>query len=144
MIFDKIENADRYPVLKKIRLSNVVNYQKGKFNIDADNFFGIGLEYSTKDETSCLWEAHQKFADIHYILEGEEIVNVAEKQKMKPTMEFDYENDYQLFEGKKEQSLVLREGDFLVLYPNECHQTGVKVIETIFVKKIVFKIKLPL
>ena len=65
--------------------------------------------------------------DIHLVLEGEEIINIAETSTMKPTMDFDLENDYCLFEGKKQHTVRLRKGEFLALYPNECHQTAVKI-----------------
>jgi len=142
MIYDKIENLGRYKLLDKIKTFDVSNYQKGKFDILGDVFFGIGLEYITKNETECLWEAHKKYLDIHLILEGEERINIAETESMKQTMEFDYKNDYQLFEGKKQQSIVIKKGEFLALYPNECHKTAVKIDQKSSVKKIVFKILL--
>ncbi len=142
MIYDKIENIERYDLLSQIKDFDVKNYQKGKFNISGDTFFGIGLEYNTKNETECLWEAHKKYLDIHLILEGEEIINISETSTMKPTMDFDLENDYCLFEGKKQQTICLQKGEFLALYPNECHQTAVKTEEVSSVKKIVFKIEL--
>jgi biofilm protein TabA len=142
MIYDKIENITRYPFLEEIKNFDLKNYQKGKIDINKEVFFGIGLEYDTKNEIECLWEAHQKYLDIHVILEGEEVINISETSTMKQTMEFDYENDYQLFEGTKQHHICLRKGEFLALYPNECHQTAVKLEEASFVKKIVFKIKL--
>lgn len=142
MIYDKIENLNRYKSLKKIEGFDISKYQKGKFDISNDVFFGIGLEYETKNETECLWEAHKKYLDIHYIIEGEEIIDIAQTDTMSPTMAFDYKNDYQLFEGKKQQSIILRKGDFLALYPNECHKTAIKITTPTSVKKIVFKIML--
>lgn len=142
MIYDTIENISRYDLLKQIKTFNLENYKQGKFDINGDAFFGIGLEYTTKEAAECLWEAHRKYLDIHYIIQGEEIINIAETNTMKPTMEFDTENDYQLFEGEKQQSIVLKQGDFLALYPNECHQTAVKINQQTDVKKIVFKIAL--
>jgi len=142
MIYDKFKDISRYGILKQIAEFNLKDYQKGKFDIKDETFFGIGLEYNTKSESECLWEAHQKYLDIHVILEGEEVINISETSTMKQTMEFDYENDYQLFEGKKQHHIYLREGEFLALYPNECHQTAVRLKEASFVKKIVFKIKL--
>jgi YhcH/YjgK/YiaL family protein len=41
-----------------------------------------------------------------------------------------------------EQVVALKKGDILALYPNELHKTGVKVTETVSVKKVVFKIEL--
>jgi len=151
MILDTINNLSNYRLNTKIPLtvlqdyinSNKLNlFKKGKFEIKKDVFFGIGLLYETKEEKDCLWEAHKKHLDIHVIIEGQELVNVADISAMKQTMDFDYVNDYQLFEGDKQQTVMLKKDDVLILYPNECHQTSVKVQETTLVKKVVFKIKL--
>ena len=142
MIYDKIENIGRYAFLESIKNFDLKNYQEGKFDINGDVFFGIGLAYNTKSESECLWEAHQKYLDIHILLEGEELINITETSSMKKTMEYDSENDYQLFKGEKQQTIHLKKGDFLVLYPNECHQTAVQTKQVSAIKKIVFKIKL--
>ncbi len=64
MIYDKFKNISRYGILKQIDEFNLKDYQKGKFDIKDETFFGIGLEYNTKSDSECLWEAHQKYLDI--------------------------------------------------------------------------------
>ena len=61
---------------------------------------------------------------------------------MTNTTAYDSTNDYQLFEGIKQQDIVLKKDYVLVLFPNECHQTGVQYKEVSLVKKIVFKLAL--
>ena len=142
MIYDTLKNIGRYNFLKKIEKFDFSNYQKGKFDIDDEGFFGIGLEYDTKNESDCLWEAHQKHLDIHFVIEGEEIIHITDISNTEETKEYDTENDYALFTAEKEQKIILKQGEFLVLYPNEVHQTAVKLTNTSSVKKIVFKIKI--
>lgn len=142
MIYDKLKNIGKYKFLNSLQEFDFKNYQKGKFDIDGDVFFGIGLEYDTKNEDECLWEAHQKYLDIHVIIEGQEIVNISDISNMDVSQKYNSEGDYSLFTGKKEQTIVLKERDFLILYPNEVHQTAVKLKNKTAVKKIVFKIKL--
>lgn len=142
MIYDKLDNIDRFDLLNQVNEFDVSNYQKGKFEISGNDFFGIGLEYETRNETDCLWEAHRSYLDVHCILEGEEFVHVTDITNTTVTKEYDPEGDYTLFSGKKEHAIHLKKGMFLVLYPNEVHQTAV-VAETVSsVKKIVFKLKI--
>ena len=126
-------------LLKKFKDSM---YQKGKFTMNEEAVFGIGLEYYTKEASEGLWEAHKKYLDVHLILEGEEEIHISDIVHCSATMAFDYENDYQLFDASMEQEVTLKKGDFLALYPNEVHKTGVKVTETVGVKKVVFKIEI--
>lgn len=124
MIYDKLENINKYG----FNLSFVNNYiankkfQKGKIEINDSDQFAIGLEYETKDSKLGLWEGHRKYVDIHVILEGEEIVEISDISKMKSTKT--YEEDYELFEGKFEQKILLTPGYFLLLFPHEIHKTG--------------------
>lgn len=143
MIFDKIDNIDRYlPLLNDFKkYYKETAFNKGRIEIDSDYIFAIGLEYETKSEEICLWEAHRKYLDIHLILEGEEIVNICDISTMKS--EKDYEEDYELFSGEKTQSLILKSGDFLLLYPNEVHKTSIITpIGASKIKKLVFKQKI--
>lgn len=142
MILDKIENLQRYDQHLQFINETLQSkaYVKGKFDISEPLKFGIGIEYTTKESNDGLWEAHRKYLDIHVILEGVEVVEIADISNMTSTK--DYEDDYELFSGKKDYSVTLIPGDFLVLFPNEVHKTGVKVNDATAVKKIVFKLLL--
>ncbi len=140
MIYDKIENIKRYPFLNKIKDFDFKMAKDGKFEIEGETFFGIGLKYATKNEMDCLWESHKKYLDVHVILEGEEIVNISDNSQMNVTKEYDETGDYMLHSGIKQQSIHLKKGCFLVLYPNEVHQTAVYFDKINSISKVVFKI----
>lgn len=142
MILDKIENLQRYDQRLQFIKETLQNkgYVKGKFDISEPLKFGIGIEYTTKNSEEGLWEAHRRYLDIHVILEGEELVEIADISNMISTK--DYEDDYELFTGEKDFSVNVVPGDFLVLFPNEVHKTGVKIKDATAVKKIVFKLLL--
>jgi len=148
MIFDKIENIERYSLpqrsfakmVKFINAYEETSFQEGKFEIDGSELFGIGLTYNTKNEENCLWEAHRKYIDIHYILEGEEIVHVNDISNMEVSKLYNEGHDYELFNGEKKEELKLKKGSFLILYPNEVHKTSIKNEKSFIVKKNVFKL----
>jgi len=150
MIFDKIENINRYQLpqegfeeLKIFLASFDLNaFKKGKFDINGEQLFGIGLEYNTKLAEECLWEAHQKYIDIHMILEGEEKIYINDISNTKLTKTYDKKDDYALFEGEKKDSILLKSGEFLILYPNEVHKTSIiSKHHPEKVNKIVFKLR---
>ncbi|MFU1858156.1 YhcH/YjgK/YiaL family protein [Sphingobacterium sp. NGMCC 1.201703] len=141
MIFDKLDNIQRYGFDFQFILDDLNNneFQKGRFEIEEDNKFGIGLSYSTVDENAGLWEAHRKYLDIHVILQGEEIIHLNDISEMESTQ--DYEEDYELFKGKGKHSIHLKEGYFLLLFPNEVHKTSIQVGSSNEVKKKVYKLR---
>ena len=120
MIFDKVENIKRYSNVHP-KFLDVIEYLeggnsfvKGKFDIDGETFFGIGLEYDTKENKDCLWEGHRRYLDIHILLEGEEKIEIADEKDSKVTQQYDKENDYTLFESKGFE-VAMKQGDFLLL-----------------------------
>jgi len=140
MIFDKLENISKYNLNLEFVLQDLKtqDFAKGKFNICEPQFFGIGLEYTTQPANKALWEAHRKYLDIHVILEGEELIQIADIKSMDEDSA--YEDDFQLFKGNPGQTIHMREGYFLVLFPNEVHKTSIQTTKISFVRKKVFKV----
>jgi len=141
MIKDKLENIERYSInmefenfKKTIRLYD--DHPKDlKLPLKA-----IPLEYQTKDFDLTKFENHRKNIDIHFVVEGSELIGINRVDNLKPTMKYDEDNDYQLFEGEVKETIILNSGDFLLLFPGEVHVTGGGVIGSTTVKKIVYKI----
>lgn len=139
MIFDKIENINNYGFDFQFILDDLENdsFIKGKYNIKEPKCFGIGIEYQTQEADKALWEAHRKYLDIHIILEGDEFVSIADIENARSAKS--YGDDYEIFMALPEQKIHLKEGYFLVLFPNEVHRTSELVGKARIVKKKVYK-----
>lgn len=141
MIKDKLDNINRYKIneafeLFKKELKKLEDYLK----IDTP-FKAIPISYKTGDFDLSKFENHQKFIDIHYIVKGKEIIGLTPVEDLEPNMEYNPNNDYQLFNGEVNESILLEEGDFLLLFPGEAHVTGgANENEFKDVDKIVFKV----
>ncbi|GAB3340936.1 YhcH/YjgK/YiaL family protein [Marivirga atlantica] len=139
MIFDNFNFIHKYlndsEVIDKFISEN--KFASGKININS-HIHAIGLAYETKDQEDLLWEAHRKYIDLHYIIEGEELIHVANINKMEASN--DYQDDYQLFKGEPDQQILLKAGDFILLYPHEVHKTSITFEEQCAVRKYVFKL----
>lgn len=145
MIKDKLDNINRYSLNQdfenfKSFLNEVVEMDFTKIE---KPFKAIPLVYNTGKWDLSKFENHKKFIDIHYIIKGEEQIGLTPVLDLKPNMDYDHENDYQLFDGVVNETITLKEGDFLLLFPGEAHVTGgVTKEQPIELKKIVFKVPL--
>lgn len=97
--------------------------------------------YETLPEEECFFEAHEKFLDIHMMLEGEERVEIASPKSLS-CFEEKPENDFWAYRGDGHHKLVLAPGDFLVVWPDDAHKIKMMVDTPKTVTKAVFKIKI--
>ena len=142
MIKDKIENISRYKINSAFEdFKKFVN--SGDFDINEiqSPLRVIPLTYDSKEFDLTTFENHQANIDIHYIIEGEEKIGITDLSKVTPNMEYNIENDYQQFDGKIDQTIILEKGDFLILFENETHVTAGIVNDVKTIKKLVFKVR---
>ena len=82
------------------------------------------VEYTTTTPEERFWEAHKNYLDIHVMLKGTEQIDLNFIQNME-LKEFVEKDDFLPMDGKKKNaSVILREGDFLICYPSDGHRTA--------------------
>lgn len=147
MIIDFLTNSNLYDAIHP-RITRALEYLAktdfhsmplGKYEVEGIDIFAIVNEYETKDAADCVWEAHRKYIDIHYILRGSELIGTTLLTNQSPTKEYDEENDYWLFEAG-ESKQVLLPGTFAVFYPHDIHSTSHHPNSKSFVQKVVMKV----
>ncbi len=94
--------------------------------------------FTTKEEN--VYEAHRKYADIHYILSGEEKILTAPVDTMSVTEEYDSERDIMLGECSNGEEHIIRSGQYCVTMPEEAHSPARSVASPAPVRKAVFKV----
>jgi YhcH/YjgK/YiaL family protein len=147
MIIDLLTNSNLYNAIHP-RITLALEYlaktdfnsmSLGKYEVDGTDVFAIVNEYETKDAADCLWEAHRKYIDIHYILRGSELIGTTLLTNQLPTKDYDTENDYWLF-GAGESKQVLLPGMFAIFYPQDIHSTSHHPLQKSSVRKVVMKV----
>ena len=145
MIFDRIENVNNYKglgrvytALKFMAKTDFTNIPIGKYELD-DNIYYMVQQYDTNPDKTVA-EAHKKYIDIQYIVKGEEIIVVAPIQAEKKLVDAKEEKDVWHYECET-QPVVLKDSDFMVLYPSDLHLPGKAVNEPSEVLKVVIKVK---
>ncbi len=96
-------------------------------------------ENVTRPVTDDISEAHRKFLDIQYIVEGEETVGWAPLNTLTPAGEFSGEKDVGFYEGSVE-FVRITAGNCYVVFPEDAHMPGVTLTEPAPLKKMVLKL----
>ena len=147
MITDLLKNADVYAPIDN-RLAIGLNYlqttdfssvEPGKYPIEGDEVFALVSEYNSKKPEDAKWEAHQKYADIQYLVSGEEKMGYAPVADFKPTQPYNPDNDIVFLKGTGDH-ITVRPGRFVIFFPQDAHQPGVALNGSIPVKKVVVKV----
>ena len=86
-------------------------------------------------------EAHEKFLDIQYVLEGSEVCGWAPTDSVEPTQPFDTEKDCGLYLGKS-TPITMEAGMCYILYPEDAHAPCCHLETPTEYRKIVVKLAL--
>jgi YhcH/YjgK/YiaL family protein len=96
-------------------------------------------QYNTKPRKAGIWEAHRRYIDLQYVIQGAEKIGYANLTRLAQG-EYDANKDFLPLFGEGE-FLTLMSGDFIILMPEDAHMPGIAINALFQVKKIVIKIK---
>src|SRR5690606_22486733 len=113
------------------------------YEIKEGKVYAIVQDYYTKPETEGKFEAHKKFVDIQFILEGEEQVFVGKLDEFEESIPYDEEKDICFLIPKinaKIESVKLNLGEYVILTPKDVHMPSIAITESKHVRKVVLKV----
>ena len=148
MIVDNIKNAHKYiganPALRaafEILSGMMEEMQAGRHDIDARNYVNV-FSYESELREGAVFEDHRVYADIHFIISGEESIDVIDVDQTALTEDRYQSEDVALCQAESGYStLNLHRGDFAVIFPGEAHRPGIATNNPEEVKKAVAKIR---
>jgi len=147
MILDNIKNYKKYEALNRnfekafqfLKREDLGALAVGKYEIDGENIFALVQEYETKDLGDAKYEAHKKYIDIQYLIKGIESMGYVSIDKLEVSNPYSEENDFMLLTGNP-RLILLNEGEFFILFPEDAHMPGIFAEEKSRVKKVVVKV----
>jgi YhcH/YjgK/YiaL family protein len=151
MIVDRIENAKLYYTLhKKFKMAfeflnniKIDDFLEEKFEIEGDDVFAIMNDYTTKNCEDAKLEAHVKYIDIQYMIEGSELIGYTPlEENHLPSKKYNSKTDIAFYDNTPLFYARITAGMFSILYPEDLHMPGIKINTPSTVKKIVVKIKI--
>jgi YhcH/YjgK/YiaL family protein len=148
MIIDRLEKASLYQGVHK-RLAAAFDYlqktdlekvEPGAHEIDGRKVYVMVQQYETKPMERGRWEAHRKYIDVQYVHRGGERFGYANVLDLKPG-NYEEAKDFLSLEGEgKGDFFLVRQGTFVILFPQDGHMPGMAVSTPQPVKKFVVKI----
>lgn len=106
-----------------------------------DEFYYNVIEYETTSEKNKLFESHRKYVDIQLLLDGVEMMQVADMIRLEEKDKYDAEKDVVLYSASDiSTSTILRPGSVMILYPHDAHRSIALLGSSCIVKKIVGKV----
>ena len=97
--------------------------------------------YDTIPDEESFFEAHEKFLDIHIMLEGRERVEISSPRDL-TVFRSEPQNDFWGYHGEGRVKLTIVPGEFLCVWPDDAHKIKMMVTKPETVTKAVFKIKI--
>ena len=133
MIFTSLENvaANNLPAerlaaaLEFLSQDGLEGLAPGRHEVMGDEVFANVQELTTVPTGEKNYEAHRRYADIHYVISGTELIGVAPVTECAGVAEFSEADDFGLYTpGDREAWVVLRPGELLVTPPCDAHKPG--------------------
>ena len=147
MILDNMDNYKKYISLNKnfdkafefLKREDLETLPVGKYEIHGKDIFALVQEYETKALETASYEAHKKYIDIQYLIEGTENMGYAQTNKLEVSVPYNEETDFIELVGEPRLTLFGK-GEFFILFPEDAHMPGVLNKESKKVRKVVVKI----
>lgn len=151
MILDTIDNARLYlglhagfakafEILADKALSKK---QDGKYAVDGDNIYYTLQHYTTKPLSEGKLEAHQKYIDIQFLLEGQELLGYAPLKGLTIVEEYNQQKDIAFYDTPKDiTKIILEPGLFCILFTDDAHLPCRQLSGPTEVRKVVIKVKI--
>ncbi len=109
-------------------------YKEGG-RIDSRNFFNLCV-FEGKTVLNEKFEAHKKYIDLQYVLEGIESFEYALPKSLVESDPYDEKGDIYFLKGQG-APVDVPKGSFVLFFPDDAHRGGLGSLE---IKKLVFKI----
>ena len=149
MIRDSVKHSDLYANLSDnisqalgyLKTVDAANFEAETVEISGKDVFAMHQLYTTVSDEGRLYESHRSYIDVQFVLEGTEIIRVADMRGLSATMEYDSEKDVILYDLADGTDVKLESGDFVILYPHDAHVPTLQSGSPADVKKIVLKVR---
>jgi YhcH/YjgK/YiaL family protein len=113
--------------LDYLRSTDLTAVPTGRHDIDGDRLFALVQEYTTKAPSECVWEAHRRYIDVQFVVNGSERMGYVPRTEANERDQYDPARDVAFFDTGHE-FVTIRAGMFAIFGPEDvhspCHHAG--------------------
>ena len=121
--------------------TDLINLEDGSYEIQGREIYVNIQSLKTKPVEDKKWEVHRKYIDIQHVIKGEEKMGYGILEDFKEVeIPYDSEKDVEFLNGKQFNFVDVKEGDFVIFYPNDVHAPMLACNEPLEIKKVIVKI----
>ncbi|HEY8805283.1 MAG TPA: YhcH/YjgK/YiaL family protein [Clostridium sp.] len=139
---EKIYSGSMMKAINYLKNTNFLNMKTGTYEIDGKDIYAQVIDATTKEKCELRPEVHRKYIDVQFSVEGKEIIGFArDTGNNKISEELLKERDIIFFEGmENEIDLIMKPGNFAILFPNDVHRPACVYNETCTIRKVIVKV----
>jgi biofilm protein TabA len=135
----------KHPVWKEVLQwlqHEVAGKADGEYPIQGKELYAIISRVETKPRPECVYESHQNYIDVHYCIEGSELIEWTPTPELNSKTEYNAESDYTLYEAPKRGTIIkMTPGIFSIFFPDDAHMPKITTEIHNYTRKVVIKIR---
>lgn len=120
--------------------------EDGEYEIEGEKLFArvMTCKLIKEGDSGTIVESHRRYADIHMVLEGEEVMHWFTNESVQVRKEYSLENDVEFYDEAAVAGvrIVNRPGTVCVFYPGEVHRPQLASSSGGQIRKVVVKVLL--
>ena len=123
----------------------ILNLPIGSFNrVElSDDIFAYEQVFLTKNREECFFESHKKYIDLQLIVEGEELMEYSEIEKLNMSIQYNSETDFIIYDTPQigaTSKILLVNNDMAIYFSHDGHMGLSKANKISIVHKTVLKV----
>ncbi|MBU5478646.1 YhcH/YjgK/YiaL family protein [Eubacterium sp. MSJ-13] len=148
MIIDNVKNINMYEVVVPgiseaiIKIRSIEKLEDGLYELENGYFMVQSGE--TKSIYEGTFESHRKYIDVQILLEGCEELAWNDIRELREVVPYDKAKDAVRWDGEKEHHILISEGMFYIMFPNDGHKAISHMDKAYTYRKIVLKLPIKL
>lgn len=137
---DAIQQAIEY-----LKAHDFLKMEPGEYPILGRQMFAKVFDVTSQRLQNTRPELHKQYVDVQFWPEGEELMGYAPNSGNAQVVETDEENDLYFLAGAENECFIpARQGDVMVLFPDDIHRPAVQKNGLCSYRKVVVKVSVDL